>query len=892
MIDARCKNSSAPASKAVRSRLLVRMSVCSVLALAASTAAFADAKFQLDIPAQDLGNALKALGAAANEQVLFSKDVVSGLHSVELKGEYTSDQAIQKLLAGTDLRADRTESGVYLIRPASAPVPASAVPQAMARSPGPNGSTSSSGGSYPPIAEQGSGSPSRIRMAQNQQEPAARSPTGAASGDDLQEITVTATKVGAARLVDVPVSITAIGEEVINRAGMTTFVDYARRVPGLGFQSLSAAGDRDDLRGGRRLNLRGIESGYDGVPTVAYYIDDAPIPVMDPRLVDIERIEVLRGPQGTLYGANSMGGAIRLVMNKPRYDMSEYRGDATVSTTARGEESYTLNGVLNVPLVEDKVAVRAVTYYRFGGGFIDNVLRANPAGTQIVDRDINDEKSWGARFAVGLRLTENLTITPSVFRQKTRIDYGNEFQNDFEDLAVFNKRVATPENNNFTLYSAEVRWDNGPWEVFSATSHFESDFDSVEDATDFYYQFGIVTPQEIARNLQSISSKRLSEEFRVSYRGARFNAVVGAFYLDEDRFFQQDFPRSYGDRSRPDFFYGTQANEEKQHAVFGETTFKMTDQLSLTAGLRWFRGKQSQDTQFYSGGVLDPKPIIKSSASSVSPKLQLSYKPGEDQLLYASATKGFRPGGPNAAVPLTPDTGCPEALAELGFDRAPAEYRPDKLWSYEVGSKLTFDHRATLNLAAYNIDWKDVQQTVFLGAFATGQCGFTFLGNGGKARSRGVEVEFGANLTDHFSVGGSLGYTNSKFTEANSSIGIADGDRLPLVPKKTASANMQYTFPIIGGREAYLYADVSYRDHILDGLSTYRLDSFSTVNARMGAHITDRAELVVFADNLTDKRGQLNVFLIPPGGQLAANLLSNTITNRPRTIGLTLRYGF
>jgi iron complex outermembrane receptor protein len=873
--------------------LLVTMSVCSILALGASATAFADTKVQLDIPAQDLGSALKALGAAANEQVLFSNDVVSGLHSVELKGEFTPDQAIQKLLAGTELRADRTESGVYLIRPAAAPVTSNGS-QLAPHTARPEGSLPAREASLDSDGQSGLGTSSRIRIAQSEQEPAVPARPGSSLGaqGELQEVTVTANKLGAARLVDVPVSITAIGEDVIDRAGMGSFVDYARRVPGLGFQSLSAAGDRDDIRGGRRLNLRGIESGYDGVPTVAYYIDDAPIPVMDPKLFDIERIEVLRGPQGTLYGANSMGGAIRLVMNKPDYEAFETRGDATVSSTSKGEESYTLNGVLNVPLVEDKVAVRAVTYYRFGGGFIDNVLRQNPAGTRIVERDINDEKSWGARFSLGLKPTESLTITPSVFRQKTRIEYGNEFQNDFSDLSVFNKRVATPENNNFTLYSAEVRWESGNWEVFSATSYFESDFDSVEDATDFYFQFGIVTPDEIARNLQAIRNERLSEEFRISYRGERFGTVVGAFYLDEDRFFEQDFPRSYGDRSRPDFFYGTQANEEEQLAVFGETTFKMTDRTSLTAGLRWFRGDQAQDTQFYSGGVLDPKPIIESSASSVSPKLQFSFKPTDDRLLYVSATKGFRPGGPNAAVPLSPDTGCPEALAELGFDAAPAQYDPDELWSYEVGSKLKFERGGSLNVSAYSIDWTEVQQTVFLGAFATGQCGFTFLGNVGKAKSQGIETEFAVNVTDRFSIGGSVGYTDSKFTESNDSIGISSGERLPLVPKTTASANVQYSFPILGGREAYLYADVSYRDRILDGLSAYELDAFSTVNARMGAQITDRAELVLFADNLLDERGQLNLFVIPPGGPLAADLLDNTITNRPRTIGVTLRYGF
>lgn len=707
----------------------------------------------------------------------------------------------------------------------------------------------------------------------------------------IEEIVVTATKRGEARLVDVPASITAIGEGQIYRAGMDTFVDYARKVPGLGYQSLSAAGDRDDIRGGRRLNLRGIESGYDGVPTVAYYIDDVPIPVMDPKLFDIERIEVLRGPQGTLYGANSMGGAIRLVMNQPEQNELDFRGDATISTMSKGEESFTVNGMVNVPVIEDRLAIRAVGFYRSLGGYIDNVLDANPAGTEFKNEDINDEESRGARISAEFIPIPGLTITPSIFHQETSIEWGNEYQNDFGDLMVFNKRVPTPENNDFTLYSAEIRWESGNWQLVSATAHFDSHFDSVEDATDFYYQFGIATADQIARNLQEITNDRLTQELRLSYSGERIGGVFGGFWSDEDRFFAQDFPRTYGDLSAPDFFYGTQENSEEQLAVFGEISYDITDTLSITSGARWFRGEQSQDTQFYSGGVLDPKPVFESSASKVSPKLQLSYKPGDNSHFYASASAGFRPGGPNAAIPLTA-TGCPEALAELGYSEAPSEYEPDELWSYEVGAKLAASDRGSLNLAAYSIEWTDVQQTVFLGAFATEQCGFTFLGNVGKAKSEGVEAEFDFNVTDAFVVSGSLGYTDARFTRSNESIGISSGDRFPLVPELTASATMQYSFPVIGGRYGYLYADASYRDEMLDGLSDRTLDSHTLVNTRFGIQVNDRVELVLFVNNVMDERAQLNLFTIPPPGPLAASLLNHTITSRPRTFGLTIRYGY
>ena len=839
----------------------IAAAVLLLLPLARATAA---ERHEIHIESQPIATALRTLAAQTGLQVLVLSEDAAEKTAPEIRGNLTNDEALARILHDSGLTYQKIDENTVAIRPAKTTAPVAA------------------------LAESG-----MLRLAQAETAPApGPAPSGYATEAEapLDEIVVTSTKLGAQRLQDVPMSITAIGEQQIYRAGMTSFVDYARRVPGLGFQSLSAAGSRDDIRGGRRLNLRGVESGHDGVPTVAYYIDDAPIPVMDPKLFDIERIEVLRGPQGTLYGANSMGGTIRLVLNKPRQNEFDYRGDVGLSSVSQGEESYSTNQMVNIPLIEDKLALRAVGYYRFEGGYIDNVLAQNPAGTRILKRDINDEKSWGTRVAAEFRPFEGFSITPSLFRQKTHITNGNQYTSSFSDLAVFNKRVQSPENNDFTLYATELRWTRGNWEVFSATAHFESDFDSVEDRTDSYYQGGFATADEIARNLQTISSERLTEEFRVSYKGARFGGVIGAYYLDEDRFFKQDFPRTYGDRSEPDFFYGTQANGEKHLAFFGEGHLDFTERLSVTGGLRWFRGKQSQDARYYNSGVLDPKPVIRSSASAVSPKLQVSYKPAEDRMVYASATRGFRPGGPNSAVPLNA-LDCPEALARLGLTEAPAQYEPDTLWSYEIGSKLSFRHRGSVNLAAYRIDWKDVQQTVFLGTFGS-DCGFTFVGNIGKAKSEGLEAELSFNASDRLNLTGSLGYTDAKFTASNPAVGIAAGDRLPLVPKLTAAASVQYGFPTFGGREGYLYADVSYRDRSLDSLSEFDLDPFTTVNVRVGTQLLEKVELVLFVDNLFDERGQLSIVRYPPVGPLPPELLEQTITNRPRTYGLSLRYGF
>lgn len=697
----------------------------------------------------------------------------------------------------------------------------------------------------------------------------------------IDRVFVTATKQGESDLNDIPVSITAIGQQDIEDAGMDDFLDYVRQVPGLGFQSLSEAGGRDDIRGGRRLNMRGIESGFDGVPTVAYYINDAPVPAMDPKLFDIERVEVLRGPQGTLYGANSMGGTIRLVLNSPVQNELDFRGDVSVSSTEDGEPSYGVNAMTNIPLIEDKLALRAVGFYRFGGGYIDNVLLDGSAGTSRVDEDINDETSYGGRLALEFRPIPELSITPSVFFQETRLPYNAAYDSAFGDLQVYNRQVEANRQNIFTLYSNEIEWDVGAWTIFSSTSYFESDFDSVEDNTLSYLNRGDIEEGQLQLSLQAISSERFTQEIRASYGGDRWSGVIGAFYLDEDRYFQQDYPRADGDPTLPSFFYGTQSNTEEQFAVFGEATYDLTERLSATAGIRWFDSSQSQNTQWYISGVLDPY-LGSGSASDYSPKFQLSYDLNDEQMIYVSATKGFRPGGAAGAIP---EDVCASDLAELGLSSAPEDYDPDELWSYEAGAKLGFGQLASLNVAVYYIDWTNVQQTTLLA-----DCGFTFIGNVGGAESRGVEAEFTLAPTDNLTLSGSLGYTDASFTVSNPVIDVAAGDPLPLVPEWTASLSARYDFVTPMGTDAYVLADVSYKDETLNGYSSHMQDAYTLANARLGVELTEQTEISFFVDNVFNERPQHFYYLNETVGSLPSTLLETTITQRPRTVGVKLSF--
>lgn len=822
---------------------------CAACALvSAAVAGEAPQKFSID--AKPLAQALMEFGAQSDAVIVAPTSLTDGKLAHPVRGEMQAERALQMLLLESGLSYQRaTDGSITIVR---LPVQR---PQARA------------------------GGAALIRLAAAAPVVARREPETEQT-PSLEEVVVTAGKRGEERLQDVPVSITAIDQERIEQAGMDDFLDYARAVPGLGFQNISAAGGRDDIRGGRRLNLRGIESGFDGVPTVAFYLDEAPVPVMDPKLFDIERIEVLRGPQGTLYGANSMGGAIRLVMNKPVHNEFQYRGDATVKSTRSGAESYDVNSMVNVPLVDDKLALRGVAFYRDEGGFIDNV-RPGSSGTEQVERDTNGEESWGARFAASWQPNEQLRITPSVFHQETKVDGAAVWDGAFRDLTAFDRRVRDRQENSFTLTSLEASWTLGNLQVFSATSYFKTDFDTVEDVSKGYYHYELIEADQVQLSLVKTRARRISEEFRISYTGARWNGVIGAFFLDEDRDFDQHYPRADGS-DEPEIFAGTQANGERQLAFFTEVSFKLTDPLELTAGVRWFRGEQDQQVRFFSDGELDAQDG-EASESAVSPKLQLSYHIDPDKMAYVSATKGFRPGGSVGVIPLS---SCADDLAALGLSAAPTEFESDQLWSYEVGSKLSFgDNRAVIDTAVYYIDWKDVQQTVLLS-----NCGFTFLGNVGAARSQGFEVEMAFQATEHLSLSGSVGGTDAQFTRSNPDIGIFEGDRLPLVPRWTASAGAQYDFTLPTGHAAYLLSDYQYQDKVLNGYASHYQRSYSTANMRLGIVLSDRSELTLFVDNLTDARPQLFFYSYDDEGQLAPQQRQDIISGRPRTFGITYRY--
>jgi outer membrane receptor protein involved in Fe transport len=737
----------------------------------------------------------------------------------------------------------------------------------------------------------------RTELASGQEQPTVES--AASHTDTLEELTgldeimVTANKIGVERLKDVPLSITVIDQNRIEQAGIDDFLDYVRTVPGLGFQLTTPAGGRDDIRGARRFSLRGIESGYDSVPTTAFYLDETPIPIMDPKLFDIERIEVLRGPQGTLYGANSMGGTIRVVTHQPVLDEFHWTSDVSLESTHAGEESYGLNGLINFPLITDRAAIRAAAFYRNDGGYIDQYFQApQSTGATSVRQDGNNAETRGGRILGLFKVTDQFQLTPAIFRQQIDVADAGTFEPDFRDLGrAFLSVYPERQTNDFTLYSLGASYDlSEHLQIVSSSAYFDSDFTSIEEATKGFFDFG-GTAYGNAFYSNLVKTQRKNQELRLAYKGPRWHGIVGAYYMNEERFFSQ-----YGDTEASGvWFTYLQKNGDEQKALFGEAALHLTDRFTATAGARWFQGQQDQYTLYTYSLDFPPgdPPFVqefsgKADGNSFSPKFQLSYDLSPEKMVYASAARGFRPGGPTSLVPDTPE--CLENLQELGLSRPQREFGPDNLWNYELGSKSSFaNHRITINAAVYYVDWKEVQQTASLA------CGFTFVGNVGAAKSKGIELEFWTQPFRPLSISGSLGYTDAQFTRTAAAVGIVAGDRIPLVPRITGSAAVQYALTTPNGRTAFVRGDYQYIGAMAQGgFSRSTRPAYDSFNLRLGAGLSDHTDVTLFVNNVLDERGVLSGYIPPDedglGGVIPAQFLHERTVVRPRTMGISIRY--
>jgi len=703
----------------------------------------------------------------------------------------------------------------------------------------------------------------------------------------IEEIVVTATKRGEQGIQEVPMSVAALDESHLRDMGADDFLGYARSVPGLAVQ--------DQGPGDKKYIIRGVQSV--GAATTGVYFDEIVMTANnrqdgggrqpDLKLFDIERVEVLRGPQGTLYGASSMSGTIRIVSNKPDASQFASRVEGTLSNTHRGNENYRVNAMVNVPLIEDKLAVRGVYYSRDESGFIDN--------TRLGLKGINDEDTQGGRLSARLFATDDLTLTATGIYQKTQSDGRYGYEPSTGELEVgFYTQTAWRDEFYAANLTAEQKFASGT--LLLTSSWFDRDIEFNNDGTTILA--GILgRPPEQTRGLlaqpQSRSIWSNEARFSSAFDGP-LNFVAGLFYQQEKSNFNSrvDSADTNGQAEADPLVYlwRTIDTEIKNSAVFGEVSYKLADRLTATVGARWFQFDVNEQSSLLIACCAGNTPGSGSAAPTASSDKDLNYKANlsfqatDDLLFYVQAAQGFRSGGNNEpGISVVP--GCANA----------SSFGSDSLWNYEFGAKMAFlERRAIVNITPYYIDWSDMQVRAF-----NPVCNNARIDNAGAASIKGVEAEIILRPIEALQVNLSFNYNDAELTEdqpkttgtGGGTEGLK-GDDIPGVPRTSGSMGLQYTFPIANMPfEGVLRGDYSYVGSSKTAFrpltdSTYRVQpSYALTNLRFGLE-ADTWDITLFVNNVFDKRAEVSRLVF---SQTRPDII---ITNRPREIGVTVSKSF
>ena len=736
---------------------------------------------------------------------------------------------------------------------------------------------------------------------------------GAASPD---EIVVTARKRNE-RLQDAPLSVNALSAAELRQGNVRDFKDVLRKVPGVSFSGAEL--------GQSRYSIRGVSTTSPS-PTVGIYLDDISLlgatnafsGAADPVFFDFGRVEILKGPQGTLYGGSAMGGAIKYVSRAPEPGNTTLDTATGISSTAHGGISYQGEAVLNLPL-SDRLVLRAGALYRDNAGYIDNVANGaavdvrtsttappaalmplvRPSLSTLTDRNQNSDHVLAVKAALLWQPDSSLDITPSLFRQAYRQKNSGVFWTNLPDLRS-SFRLAQPTDDDLGVYSLNMVKHLGGVDITSLTAYVDR---SVRFDRDYSFYIATLVPALYgvnSPNASNSSTRTFSQELRAASANsaARLRWTAGLYYARQRDELDQTV-NSIGvgallGTGTDKVYHGNTVSGLTQFAAFADLTFEILPGLDATAALRYFNLRQAIDTR--GDGVLnggDTHGTASTRESGVNPKFGLSYRAGRDNLLYASAAKGFRPGGGNPFA-VAPGQ-CQADLASLGLSAVPVGFRSDSRWTYEVGSKNQFlDRRLTLNGAAFYTDWKNIQQNVFLPG-----CGFSFSGNVGGAEIKGAEL--GAQFaTGGLTLGAAASYTNARISRSAPGVSARVGQPVLDTPKWIANANMAYRVALGGGVTATARADYQYRSSSLrvfeDSFTvgtpagpvaatnfTRRQRAYDVVN--LGLLIDTGAwQVDLFVNNLLDKAPLLDHNVV--SGIEAA------ITLRPRTIGLGVRRQF
>lgn len=689
------------------------------------------------------------------------------------------------------------------------------------------------------------------------------------------EIIVTAQR-RAQSIQDVPVSITALSAKTIERSGFAELDDYAARVPNLAF----SASNSSSTDGALSIAVRGVF----GSNTTGFYIDDSPLlGALNPRVVDLERIEVLRGPQGTLYGARSMGGTVRLITVAPDLEATSGRAHVLGSSTEDGGFNYGLDGALNIPVVEGVFGLRAVGYYQENAGFIDRAPRGDAPVPFPVRENVDEETAQGVQLSGLISLLDgDLTIAPRIMYE--RVERGGRAQADFTADNRVNLRqfdIPEPSQSEWTLSTLTLNYDAGFGNFLSASSWFDRTFSDTEDFSEwttpvFGFQGASIATAETDQFI-------FSQELRfVSDWEGPLQLTAGLFYQSSKS--DWVFPRNGTtvDGFSTDAFNLNNPSTVIEQAAFAEATWNLSDDLRIILGARAFENEV--DFSIRQGGDFigpDQITIGAQNEEGVTPKLGVQFDLDDDRMIYATVSEGFRVGGVNFYAPSL----CGAEIASLGLGNIDT-FNSDELTSYEVGLKSRWlDRRLTLNAAAFQVDWSDLQQRQGLA------CGFTVNVNAGEAVLRGADVELDWLLAESTRVAVGLGFVDTEITDNGGLSTIVEGQPIQNVPEWTWSVALDHEFTL-ANIAAYVHADYGFTDSSLSGNNSPTTPllrpSYAIANLRIGGEF-GVGELALFADNVFDEAA--NYADIPPLGVQAPGR-PRIVVNQPRTVGVEWRRRF
>lgn len=813
---------------------------CAVASYATASGAETSAQeYSLDIPHKPVAAMLQDLSIQTGIGVSLMVDDASQRNVLvgPLKGRYTVDAALTELLANSDLTYTRVSTGMVVVT-----------------------ARNSSGAGGANTTAQAKAKVHRLADAQfvtTPAEPGAAPPAAAAGGTGsvdadtrrsgvgkvMEEVFVTAQK-RQERAIDVPISIVAMSADELQSRKIANIDDLALAVPGLAVQSAGAWN--------RRISLRGISNVFGTSSLIGLYLDEASVTSgadlqLDLRTYDLERVEVLRGPQGTLYGEGSAGGTIRFITHDPELDHTSMKADVTALFTEDGAPGQRVEGVVNLPVVEDKFALRIAGTYDHQGGWIDQPT----AGRE----DINDQNAANVRVKGLWKPSRDFTVSAMavIHRNDATTSTGEDDNGNYRQ--VFNLTSKPKVQDDYNLYNLVLAYDLPAVRILSTSTYLEQD----KQQRDYGYRLPTAPPPaipaDVLKPLYTREAEIFTQELRASSSGdSALRWTVGSYYrhsqIDNLNTFYYAVPGPPGTPLPSTLFRDVRNSLSKAWAVFGDASYEFAERFTVGAGLRYYHDDQEYQTATFQEG----------SFHATNPRVYAQLKITDNLNTYASVAKGFRSGGFNA-------------LNQPSYDA-------ESVWSYELGTKMSvWDRRLNLDVAVFYSDYEDYQIN---GIAPPPAPPLSITSNAGNAEIQGIEFSAILNPGGGWQLSLSGDYLDTEFVEIKSTnSSYAEGDRLDLFPKYRFSAAVRKDFTV-GGRDGSTRLDyseqgrMSFRNRRSGPWYFSESDVINTLNFNTSLQWSDYLSFGIFAQNLLNDRGYLDPFSIE---QTAAR-------SRPRSYGV------